>query len=98
MVVMMSNETVEEKGIKLYKFFIPVAAMQNSTAYPPNEPYFQYGETGVTNITSCTGGNLNTVFFFFQSSLTRFLFLVLQVHRFSSASHTFCMDPGIKRE
>jgi len=56
MIQMSSNSTVTFKGIELYKFEIPVVALQNSSVFPPNNAYYQFGQPGVMNLTSCQQG------------------------------------------
>jgi len=50
------DKEVEVYGIKLYSYKIPNEELDNATQYPPNDGFYQYGPSGVANLTSPTGG------------------------------------------
>jgi len=55
-VALLSNSTETFKGILMNKFVVPSVGLQNSTVYPPNAAYYQFGKSGVSNLTSCQHG------------------------------------------
>jgi len=56
MVTLFTNQTFEYKGITMRRFMVPDIGMQNSTIFPQNALYYQFGKAGVSNLTSCRGG------------------------------------------
>lgn len=52
----MANDTVVVEGITLLRFRVPEAAMANATENPANAAFYQFGPSGVLNLTLCLQG------------------------------------------